>query len=170
MQFMKKSQQHVEHRHRIGQTCFNVGGDPMENLLGMTHYRLHRESSFNDHALIPGAFFAQLEIRRYAIFAAKAQISQGNGHAIQTLNLIVEILVMGIHRQPFPAHNTPQVIEYPAQFDPNRPASFILVLFAYLFVTPSFADRKKQFNGKAIAGRAKRRFGQKSITQRLMIA
>jgi hypothetical protein len=94
---MKKGQQHVEHRHRIGQASFNIVSDTMKYLLSMTHYRLHRKVSFNDHAFIPGSFWAQLEISRDALFTAKAQISQGNGYPVQTFN---SWAFLGNHFQP----------------------------------------------------------------------
>jgi hypothetical protein len=77
---------------------------------------------------------------------------------------------MGIHRQPFPTHNATQIIEDPAQFDPNRPAPFVLILFANLFVTSAFADWENQLDGKAIADREKRRLRQEAVAPGLMIA
>ena len=98
---MIKSQQDIEHRHRIGQSCLNIVGNTVKNLFYVTDNCQHGESRLNNHPFVPRTFFTQLDIGWDALFAAKAQIRQSDGLTIQFLDFIVEILVVGIHGQPF---------------------------------------------------------------------
>ena len=165
---MEQSQQDIEHRRRVGQPSFNVVGEPVEDLLHIADHRQQGEGGFDDHAFIPGVLLTQLEVVRDTLGTAKAQIRQANGLAIELFNLVVEMLVMSIHRQPFPSDHPSLVIDDPAQLDANRPASFVLALPAHLLRAASFADGKDEFNGEAIHDGEEGWLFQQDVTPILM--
>ncbi len=165
---MKKSEQDIEHSSGIGQTSLNVVGKPMENLLHMTDHGQQRESCLDNHTVIPGTFLTQLEVVRGAIGTSEAQVRQRNRLTVKLLDFIVEVLVMHIHGQPLPTHNSSQVINDPAQFEANRPAAFVLILCANLLLTAPRADRKEMLNWETIHDGEEGRLFQQPVTPRLM--
>ena len=165
---MKKSQQDIEHRCGVSQPSFDVISEPVEDLLHPTDDGQQGEGRFDHHAFVPGVLLTKLEVIRDALSTAKAQVGERNGLSIELFDLIVELLVVCIHRQPFPGDHTSQVIDDPAQLDANRPASFVLVLATHLLGTASFSNRKDEFNGKAIHHREESRLFQQGVTPLMM--
>lgn len=150
MQVMKENEQDIEHGRRVSHASLDIVGQAMENLLHMADHRQQRERGFDHHTLVPCAFLAQFKVVGDTLRAPETEVRQRNGTPIKLLDLIVEMLVMRIHGQPFPSDDIPPIIEYPAQFDTYRPAPFILVLLAHLLSTAPFPYGKKQLNGKTI--------------------
>src|SRR5512135_2447607 len=78
MQTMKERKQDVEHSNERSQASLDVGAQAVSNALEVTDDRDHRQSRLDRHALIPGAFGTQFEVRWNALLAAKAQVAQDN--------------------------------------------------------------------------------------------
>src|SRR5689334_6730240 len=116
----------------------------MKEFLGMTHQRQHGKACFDNHALIPGAFSTQFEVRRDTLLIAETQISQGNRFLLVMLEQEVKILVRSVQGQPVPLDHAPGLIQQPPQPDANRPAAFVLTLASNLTFAKTFADEKEQ--------------------------
>ena len=56
----------------------DVGSEPMMDAFEITNHRDHRQGSFHTHALIPGAFDAQLTVVGNVLGTAEAVVSQHN--------------------------------------------------------------------------------------------
>src|SRR5258708_26714864 len=68
-----------------------------------------------------------------------------------------------------PTDDLSEPIEYPAQFEANRPAAFILVLGANLLWGASLSNGKQQFDRKAVDDIHQPRFSQQLIRMILML-
>ena len=131
MQATIEADEDIKHSGHVSQTRLKMVSRAVKHVFGMTHHCEQGESGFNAHAIIPSAFEAQLQIFRRTRLTAKAQICQ-HQTIRQQVNQGKKILVTMIHGQPVPADNLPQTIEYPADFQTNRPTAFIAVLGADL--------------------------------------
>ena len=122
----------------------------VKNLLHMADDGQQGKDGFNDYTFIPGVLLTQFEIVRDTICKAKADVREGDGLSIEFLNLIIELLIVRVHRQPFPGDHLLLVIDDPAQFDAYRPASLVFVLATELLLAPAFPNGEDEFNRKAI--------------------
>src|SRR5437763_7985619 len=128
-------------------------GYPMKEFLGMTDHSQHRKTSFDNHPLIPRAFGAQFEGRWDAVGISEAHVGQHNTVLNIMLDHKVEIFVWPVQRQPIPLDHLPGIVQQPPQPDANRPAAFVLTLFANLTFAATFSDGKQQFDRIAVAYR-----------------
>ena len=97
----------------------------MMDFLEMTDHGEQGEGAFDEHALIPSAFSADLKVERCAVGIAKAHIDQGHG-VVQPLGGDgVEGLVGSVQGQESPFYDLSAVVQQPPQANPNRPAPFI---------------------------------------------
>ena len=62
---MKEPQQHIEHGDQRGQASLAAGPQAHSPALAVTDDRDHRQGGLRPHAVIPGAFLAQLEVGRH---------------------------------------------------------------------------------------------------------
>lgn len=161
---MKETQQDVEHGDQVSQMGLDIGSQPMKELLGTTHDRNHREGSLYQHPFIPGALGTQLEIGWNAILAPKAQIREADGLTLSDFDQGIKLLIGAVQGRPRPARHLTVLIEEPAQLDPHRPATFILVFLADLLRAAPLPDRKDQFDRKAVDHRKEAQVGQQPIT------
>src|SRR5262249_2103094 len=110
----------------------------------------------------------QLQMVRYAPFAAKAKISQHQAILRQQIHQGQKVLIRAIHGQPMPANHLPDPIEYPTQFQANRPAAFVSILGTNLLSRPPLTNRKQQFNRKTVHHIEQTGFSQQLVSLILM--
>src|SRR5947209_9114611 len=146
MQMMKECEQDIEHGDERSQACLNVRPEPMMDALETADDGYHRQSRFDTHALIPGAFGTQFAVVGNTLGTAEAIISQHNALPVHLLNQGMKALIVDIHGVPIPGNDFALVIEQPAQFDADTPATFLLPLLAYLLWATSLANGKEQFH------------------------
>src|ERR1700730_4482093 len=116
MEVMKKGVQDVEHGNRVSQTSVKVGFSAMMDFLGFANDGQQGKGRFDDHAVIPSAFFAQLDVIRNAVGAAKAPVGQQNTFLVVLLQEVQEVVIRAVHGLPNPAADLSKGVEYPAQF------------------------------------------------------
>ena len=143
---MKERQQDIEHSDYRSQASLDIRRQAMMDALEIANDVHHRQSRFDTHTFIPGPFGAQLAVGRNPLHTAKAIISQHNATSVGLFDRGMEVLIMGIHRGPIPVHHLPRIIEQPAQFDADTPASFIFAFLAHLLRTTTLSDGKEQLN------------------------
>lgn len=122
----------------------------MKELLERANVGQKREDGFNDAALIPGAFHAQFEIVRHAVFAAKTEITERDRLAFVTFNERQKTVVAFVGRRPLPIDDTPVLIDDPAHFDADDPAPIALALLADLLRGAAFAHGVNQFDAVTV--------------------
>jgi hypothetical protein len=167
---MKERVQDVEHGNSVSETSVKVGFGAMMDFLGFANDGQQGKGRFDDHAVIPGALFAELDVIRNAVGAAKAPISQNNRLPIVFLEEIQEIVIRAVHSIPNPAAHLTEGVEYPAQLHANAPAAFIFALFSELLGGASFTDRENQFNGKTVHDIQHAGLGQQQVGVALLFS
>lgn len=161
---MKERQQDIEHGDQASQTSLDVGPQAVSHVLEITDDGHHRQGGLHLHAVIPGAFLAQLEVGWNALLAAKAEVREHNGLAFIALDERMESLIMRVEGVPVPVHHLALIVEQPTQFDADGPASFILAFLADLLPTAALTDRKEQFDGIAVNHGEETRLCQQGAT------
>src|SRR5579871_1207724 len=122
----------------------------MMDFLGITDYSQQRKGGFDDHAVVPGALFADLDVGRQAVGRAEAPIGQDDGLTIIFLKEVQEMLVSIVHFVPNPATNLTTTVEDPTQLDTHTPAAFVAAFGPELLLGAALANRKNQFYRVAI--------------------
>lgn len=122
---MKQGIQDVEHGGEIGTVRPEISGGTLQEFLGMACLSEHRKGRFNDHALMPSAFWTQLDMGGKARLVAEAQVSQGNGLLIEGRRQRIKRLVRLVHGLPEPLHDLTAAGQQPPQRRPiiQRPLS-----------------------------------------------
>src|SRR6266705_4657671 len=128
MELVKEFQTDIEHGDGISQASLDVSRQAMMDFLGFADDGNHRKRCFDDHAVIPGAFLAQLDVARQAVGTAKAPICQQNGFAVVVFKEVQKIVVWAVHGIPNPTADLSKSVEYPAQLHAHAPPTFILAL------------------------------------------
>lgn len=132
------SDQQVEHDHGEGDTAVKIGPGEMHDLVEMVDPGQHGKHRFDNHATIPFAALANLQVVWLPIQFQKAWIREP-GHEggmlfDQVLKIRPIIDIGGIHA---PIHDLAQVIEHIAQLGTHDPALVGQAFLANLLLTPS---------------------------------
>jgi len=78
--------------------------------------------------------------------------------------VVVEALVIHIHRVPVPADYPAHIVQQPTEFDAYAPTPFVPAFLADLKGTAPLADWENQFDGITVDHGEKRGIGQKQVT------
>src|SRR5574341_2003411 len=94
----------------------------MSQVLEMTDFRQHRPDGFHDHACIPGAAWANLQVGRVAPFTMKSAIGQNDHRVSKPSHQGPEGGIRDISLIALPGSDEPQMIEHDAHFGAYNPA------------------------------------------------
>src|SRR4030067_710590 len=115
--------QNVEQGHRITESAFEVGPDPMGDFLEMTDGSQHRQHGFDQHAGIPFAPLAELEVGGMPVFLFKACIAEYDHVIRHTIDQVLESRpitdIGGVARPP---DHQAQVVEQHTELTADNPA------------------------------------------------
>src|SRR5664279_2504197 len=127
----------------------------------MTDHRHQRESSLNQHPLVPSASSTEFEVIGKACHILEANVCQDDSFVFIGSHQGQKDLISDIGSVPCPVDDLSRVIEQPTQLHAHDPVPIAFPLRADLLLATSFADRVKQFNPITVNGSEKGRFGQK---------
>ncbi len=119
VKLVKQRQKHIEPCCHFGFTRLDVDRASMVDTFEITHHGHHRQSGFNQHPFIAGAFWAELEIFGSPLLFPKAEICQHDCFADKRPGEVMECLVRGMGTVPVPSDNWSLLIEQPAELDSN---------------------------------------------------
>ena len=137
---MKEFQTDIEHGSHKGQARFNVKLEPMMKFLGFANDGQHGERGFDRHAVIPRTFFADFDISRKALGAAKAVVGQHN--FVPIAQVVQEGVIRHVHFVPNPTANLSKGVEYPGYLNADTPAAFVAAFSPILLLGTTLADRE----------------------------
>ncbi len=140
----------------------------MKHFLERTDHRHQRQRGLYQHALVPSAAWAQLEIAGDPAGRIEAGIGQDDAGALQGLYQGQKSLVMDIGRVPRPGDHLAGIIDQPTQLHPNDPAPVGLAFLADLVWAASFPDGVDQLNPITVDDGEECRVGQKPVAPALM--
>src|SRR5487761_296966 len=129
MDQMKQGQQHIEQRDHRGQTSLNKGLQAMGDPLETTDHGHQGKRGLHRHAVIPGAFGAQLAVVRHAVLPAKSVVGQHDAASTELLDERMKLVVRDIHRVPIPIDDLPKAVENPTELDTNAESALCLWTF-----------------------------------------
>src|ERR1043166_7915988 len=118
----------------------------MKDFLEVTHDSQHGKSSFNHHALVPGAFLTDLKMARRTISIAETQVSQDNGLLREGRGEAVEVLVGMVQGQEIPFNDAPVGVQHYPETSANHPAPFITTFLAKLSLAATLANGKQHLH------------------------
>ena len=165
---MKQGQQHIEQRDHRGQTSLNKGLQAMGDPLETTDHGHQGKRGLHRHAVIPGAFGAQLAVVRHAVLPAKSVVGQHDAASTELLDERMKLVVRDIHRVPIPIDDLPKAVENPTELDTNAPAPFVFGLFAKLLCAAPLPNGKQQLDWETVNHQEKAGIGQEPLVPILM--
>ena len=140
----------------------------MVDFLGVSDHGQQRKGGFDNHPVVPGALFADLDIGRHTVGTTKAPVGQNHCLTIIFLKEVQEILVCAVHFVPNPATYLTAAVEHPTQLDAHTPAPFVAAFGPELLLGAALANGKNQFYRVAVRHIQHTRLFQQRIGQVLM--
>lgn len=83
----------------------------MPHLFELAHDGQHREDRFNDHAIIPVAFWAELQVQRIPLLRMKPGITEDDHVALHSRHQRMEGLIRDIRCGTVPVHDESPLVE-----------------------------------------------------------
>lgn len=145
-----EAEQDVEHGDDVSQTSLKMMTRAMKDLLQATGGGDQRERGFDQHALVPGTAWTELEIGRDAISVIETGVGQDNALVLQRFDEGQKHLVMDVGGVPGPTDDLTRVVEQPAQLQADDPAPIAFAFLAHLLGTAAFTDRVDQLDAIAV--------------------
>jgi hypothetical protein len=126
------------------------------------------QNSLDDHTLVPGSAWTELEVIGNTVLVLETDIGQDNRVSLQRFHQRQEGFVRDIGRVPISTHHLPVVVDQPTQLHSDHPAPVALAFLADLLGAATFSDGMDQLNPVAVDDREEGRCRQKAVTPRLM--
>jgi len=112
----------VEQGHGEGQAHGDVAPGAMGGFLTVADLREHREGGLDEHAVIPGAARADLQVGRIALFAPERRISEDDHALGEAGDELVKGTVVGVGGVPASGAQQAPLVENHAEFAADDPA------------------------------------------------
>ncbi len=109
-----------------------------------------KQGSFDQHTLIPGPAWNELEIGGDAVSIVETGIRQHDAFVLQSRDQRQEDPVEDIDRISSPTDDLPVIVNQPAQLHAHDPALIGIAFLANLLLAAPFPDGVDQFNAVAV--------------------
>ena len=153
----------VEHRHRVSQAALEIGPYPVHHLLEMAHQGQHGQHRFDDHAGVPLAPLANLEVLRMPILLDKAFIAeQHHLGGIALGDRLKGAAIVDVGGVRIPIHDQAEMVEHETQLAAHDPTAVGQPFLADLALAAAFPARMEQFGAIAVDQTQQRRLRQKA--------
>src|SRR3990172_8411201 len=137
----------VEHCHGISQSALEISPNPVHHLLEMAHQGQHGEHRFDDHAGVPLAPLANLEVFRMPAFLDKAFITeQHHPGSIALGDRLKGAAIINVGYVDIPIHDKTQMIEHKTQLASDDPTPVRQPFLTDLLLAAAFPARVEQFD------------------------
>jgi len=157
-------QEQIEDGHQKSESHLEVLPDAMQHVFAVSDSGQQREDAFDQHADIPGAALANLEILRITFFAMKARIGADDHASGKLLKQRVKLGVRDIGGGRLPSHDQAPLIQDHAKFATHNPARVRLTFLSktLTFGEAQCSDRMTQLNPKRVRHAQHGRFGKEA--------
>ena len=142
--------QQIERSDSERQAGQDVVHHPMTDLLEMTDQGQHREHGFDQHAVVPGAAWAEFQVGRIALGGVEAGIGQDDHAVLEPLDQGLKPGIVGMGRRPQPADDLTPLIDQQTQFAADDPPMIGESLPTDLGWAAAFPNRMDQFDAVTV--------------------
>ena len=154
----------VEHRHGVSQAALEVSPNPVHHLLEMTHQGQHGQHRFDNHACVPLAPLANLDIFGMPVLFDKAFVGeQHHLGGIPLGYLLKGAAIIDVGRVHLPIYDETQMIEHKTQLAAYDPTSVRQSFLANLSLTAALPSGMDEFDAIGVNQADDRRVGQEAL-------